>query len=149
MNIETIISILTAHNPWRKVGEGEQADPATLGKALKAAIRVLKSLSTEPAPAGYTVHVRDYVPYQSCPLCAGSSRVPGDGMSTEKVCPVCEGKRIIPMHPLKKKAVKISQEDLREVFEKVYRSGWRNVVWPQTISTKEREPEMDTYDHEE
>lgn len=42
-----------------------------------------------------------YVPYQCCPVCSGSGRIPSMGTATQGVCPTCNGARIIPMHVIK------------------------------------------------
>lgn len=46
----------------------------------------------------------DYVPFQLCPKCSGEGDI---AITTARVtCDVCGGKKIIPMHPIKKKEEK-------------------------------------------
>lgn len=47
----------------------------------------------------------DYVPFQLCPKCNGEGDIEMSGYSTiiaRVTCDVCSGRKIIPMHPIKK-----------------------------------------------
>ena len=51
------------------------------------------------ALSGKSFQILPCVPYQVCPLCNGSGRVPSYySTSSFDVCGVCNGQRIIPMH---------------------------------------------------